>query len=526
MNNQDIYYNKYIKYKKKYLELKELNGSGFITKIFYPNSDLYGSKYNYLEDCLIKTKVIKQIIDKTNPEYFKNTIINHKDDIVISKDCNEYCQQNNEEKRNEILLEKFVEKDIIKIIKNSKKNIKIIDTISVLQNIEKVLFNYILPGLYLKFEGKLEEENFFKKIDEMSWVRAGRIKDKEVKAKELKKEIKAQIKVQDDNIKKKIYKTNIANIIKVYNIFCKINKLYYDYYKNFINKELLTELIEEKKLLLIKLKEEKKLLLIELNKIQPKVQLLIEVVELYFDFLDYYITNDIKPYTTYISPFEGNICTNDKIEFINNIGSAIDNEKKIFHYKVYENIFYGNIVNDNTLNNNTLNNNTLNNNTLNNNTLNNNTLNDNTLNDNTLNNNTLNDLNNFYIKIKSLSAPTKDNIESIESMKTSLVDILQRIKKNIIFIKEKNNSNYKYNSNYLIKTEFELGTKENFIINNPFEIIINRIKTLNIVNNETIWINYYDKYKYLFEIDYFPFLLKKSINIYLYKIFNYIKHHK
>jgi len=26
MNNQDIHYNKYIKYKTKYLELKELNG--------------------------------------------------------------------------------------------------------------------------------------------------------------------------------------------------------------------------------------------------------------------------------------------------------------------------------------------------------------------------------------------------------------------------------------------------------------------------------------------------------------------
>ena len=463
INNQDIYYNKYIKYKTKYLELKELNGSGFITKIFNPNLDLYGSKYNYLEDCLIKTKVIKQIIDKTTPEYFKNKIINHKDDIVIS-----------EEKRNEILLEKFVEKDIIKIIKNSKKNIRIIDTISVLQNIEKVLFNYILPGLYLKFEGKLEEENFFLKIDEMDWVRAGRRKDKEVKAKELKKEIKAQIKVQDDNKKKIIYKTNIANIIEVYNIFCKINELYYNYYKNFINKD---NLKEELRISLKEIQLKLKSLLIE---IQPKVQLLIEVVELYFDFLDYYITNDIKPHTTYISPFEGNVCTNDKIEFINNIGSAIDNEKKIFHYKVYENVFYGD-------------------------------------------GDTLNDLNNFYNKIKSLSAPTEDNIES---MKKSLVGILKKIKENIILIKENNNSNFKNNLNYLIKTEFELGTKKNFIINNPFEVIINRIETLKIVNNETIWINYYDKYINLFEINYFPFLLKKSINIYLYKIFNYIKHHK
>jgi len=30
INNQDIYYNKYIKYKTKYLELKELNGGGFL----------------------------------------------------------------------------------------------------------------------------------------------------------------------------------------------------------------------------------------------------------------------------------------------------------------------------------------------------------------------------------------------------------------------------------------------------------------------------------------------------------------
>jgi hypothetical protein len=105
-------------------------------------------------------------------------------------------------------------------------------------------------------------------------------------------------------------------------------------------------------------------------------------------------------------------------------------------------------------------------------------------------------------------------------MKKKLVDILIIIKKNIILIK--NNSNSTYNKNYLIETKFELGDIQNFIINNPFEIIINRIETLNIVDNETIWISYYDKYKYLFEIDYFPFLLKKSINIYLYKMFNFM----
>jgi hypothetical protein len=340
INNQDIYYNKYIKYKTKYLELKELNGLGIFSRVgswlkqpFKP-TDRYGSKnnYNYLEDCLIKTKVIKQIIDKMSSEDFKNKIINHKDkdNYIVDNSCNQYCQQYNEEKRNEKLLEKFVEKDIKKII---KKNIRIIDTISVLKDIENVLFDYILPGLYLKFEGKLQEENFFKKIDEIDWVRAGRIKDKEVKAKELKEEIEAQIKVQNNNKKEEkiIYKTYIANIIDVYNIFCKINELYYNYYKNFINKELL----------LIKLEEDKKLLLEKLNKIQPKLELLIEVIELYFFFLDYYIKNDIKPHTTYTSPFEGNVCTNDKIEFINNIGSIIDNQKKIFHYKVYENVFYG-----------------------------------------------------------------------------------------------------------------------------------------------------------------------------------------
>ena len=39
MNNQDIHYNKYIKYKTKYLELKELNGGLFYNIKGYFRSD-------------------------------------------------------------------------------------------------------------------------------------------------------------------------------------------------------------------------------------------------------------------------------------------------------------------------------------------------------------------------------------------------------------------------------------------------------------------------------------------------------
>ena len=438
MDMEDIYYNKYIKYKTKYLELKEQSGTGFMDNfkalIGYNNKDIYGSKYYYLENCLIKTKVIEKIIKTKDVDYIKNKIMTPPDyQDQLRTDCNEHCKEYYKMKNYNKQLKNFVEGDIIKIIKNS--NISVIDTISVLNDIEKVLFDHILPGLYLKFEGKLHEEDLEKKLDaeqtEKKWTYEIHQKTNQKKANELQKELEAQIKVknkvQDKNNKDN---KNIVNIIEVYNIFCNINKLYYNYYKNETNDKLKEELTKSLKEIELKLKS----LLIE---IQPKVKLLIEVVELYFFFLYYYINNNIKPHTTYKRPFEGNVCTDDKQEFIQNRGlEKIDNEKKIFHYKVYEKIFYGD------------------------------------------DGKTLEDLNSFYNDINKINNASSQ--EDLINMKNILRSILRKIDSNNINI----------------------------------DIDINK--------NKTTFYNYYLKYKYFFENDYYPFLLKKSINIFLYKIFNYI----
>ena len=95
MDMEDIYYNKYIKYKTKYLELKEQSGSGFMDNfkalIGYNNKDIYGSKYYYLENCLIKTKVIEKIIKTKDVDYIKNKIMTPPDyQDQLRTDCNEH----------------------------------------------------------------------------------------------------------------------------------------------------------------------------------------------------------------------------------------------------------------------------------------------------------------------------------------------------------------------------------------------------------------------------------------------------
>ena len=457
MDMEDIYYNKYIKYKTKYLELKEQSGNGGlnITKIFNPNLNLYGSKYYRLVECLIKTKVIKEIIITKDVDYIKNK-------ILIHKDINSIQEQGKDDME---LLENFVDDDIKKIIKKSKldivkpenqKDIRVKDIIRVLNDIESVLSDNILPSLYLKFEGKIQEEDFIKKLDVL-------ILGTERIQKKLKAEIEAQIKVQDNN-KKKIYKTNIDNIIKVYNIFCDIKIDYNNYYYSKNNKIVFT-----KENIKIKIKENNKLLLEKLGKIQPKVELLIEVVQLYFFILEYYIENEIMFYP-YHEMMPTKIQDKDNIyekeRFIKDIGDDITSINELFYYKVYENVFYGT---------------------------------------------TLTKLNEFYNNIKSFNAQSDRNINI---MKDYLVNILIEIKDNIILINNKVDNK--------VDNKF-LRIIEN--INKNYDDI-SSIKEYYITNKvshiDTKWFEYYEKNKELFKINFFPLLLKKCINIYLYQIFNVI----
>ena len=456
MDMEDIYYNKYIKYKTKYLELKEQSGSGGlnITKIFNPNLNLYGSKYYRLVECLIKTKVIKEIIITKDVDYIKNK-------ILIHKDINSIQEQGKDDME---LLENFVDDDIKKIIKKSKldivkpknqKDIRVRDIIRVLNDIESVLSDDILPSLYLKFEGKLQEEDLEKKLGVLI-LGAERIQKK------LKAEIEAQIKVQDNN-KKKIYKTNIDNIIKVYNIFCDIKIDYNNYYYSNNNKIVFTKENIKKKI-----KENNELLLEKLGKIQPKVELLIEVVQLYFFILEYYIENDIM-FFPYHEMMPTKIQDKDNIyekeRFIKDIGDEITSINELFYYKVYENVFYGD---DGT---------------------------------------TLTKLNEFYNNIKSFNAQSDRNINI---MKDNLVNILIEIKDNIILINNKVGNKFQRIIENINKNYDDISSIKKFYITNKVSHI------------DTKWFEYYEKNKELFTINFFPLLLKKSINIYLYQIFNVI----
>jgi hypothetical protein len=438
MDINDVYYDKYIKYKTKYLELKEQSGNGLIRKIFNPNLELYGYNYNLLDQCIIKTEVIKNIIEVKGIEYIRK--------IMDHPNKNRILQSNNPDGKY------IVDEETRKIIKNSKieklskksnknlNDLRVNDIDNVLNEINNVLFEVILPDLYYKFEKKLEGKIEFTIELEKRYQKFGQSEkdlDKEI-IEILRKEIETQINVKVKNENKK----NIDNIVKVYNNFGNIIKKYK-------NNEYDNENIEKET------KTEKDNLLIILNDIQPKVSMLIKIVELYFDFLKIYIINDIKRIMNDIYIYENN--------FISKINESI-NKKKLFLYKVYEIKYYGN--------------------------------------------DTLVKLNTFSSTIKNIIISEAN----IETTKNNLIEILEGLK---------------YNSDY----------NQNIIdnINSNYNSIINKLDNNNINNNynPSMWYKYYEYYestrwweyyninKNLFKIDNIPLLLKKSINIYLYKMFIY-----
>jgi len=305
MDINDLYYDKYIKYKTKYLELKEQSGNGLIKKIFNSNVELYGSNYYLLDQCIIKTEVIKKIIEVKGILNIKK-IIEHenKKRVLQSNQDNKY----------------IVDEETINIIKNSKieklskesnknlKDLRVDDIDNVLNEINNVLFEFILPDLYYKFEKKLEGKIEFTIELEKRYPKIHSSLedlDKEIIEK-LRKEIETQIKVKNEN-KKNI--DNIDNIVKVYNNF---GNIITKYNNNEYNKENIEKEIKTEKDNLLKI----------LNNIQPKVSMLIKIVELYFDFLKIYIINDIKRTMDDIYIYKNNFIS------IININESIKNKKK------------------------------------------------------------------------------------------------------------------------------------------------------------------------------------------------------
>ena len=150
--NQDIYYDKYLKYKTKYLELKELNGSGWFD-LFLSKKDIYGSYYKEFILEINKIKIIKEIKEVIGADCIKEMM-----KINLKVKFNDHYEKS---------LEKYFEdkdkdkKKIIQIIKKSN-NIQIKDIINVLEDIENILIfnNYppilILPELYVNFSEKLD----------------------------------------------------------------------------------------------------------------------------------------------------------------------------------------------------------------------------------------------------------------------------------------------------------------------------------------------------------------------------------
>jgi len=429
---EDIYYEKYIKYKTKYLELKEQSGNGLF---WNTNEDLYGSNYYELDQCIIKTEVIKKIIDVKGVKFIIKIIKHPDEERVLESNLNgedEYIVD--EETRNIIKNSKIetLEKESNRHLKDLR--VKHID--DVLNQINKVLLNFILPDLYYKFEEKLQGKikltiklglNFSK------FNYSPEDLDKE-KIEKLRTEIETQIKVKVKDVNKK----NIDNIVKIYNIFGKIITKYNnnEYKKDNIK-------IEKEK--------EKEQLLDILKTIEPKVPLLIKVVELYFYFLEIYIINDIKR--------SMNSIYNDENHLISILNEKIDNKKTLFLYKVFEDFYYGN----KTL------------------------------------------IENFDKEIKK-TILSDTNIKDFRSKLIEILTLIKTKKQNLFTI-----IIAKINSN--INTELN---RDNININyNPTKWYLWKERTM--------WWEYYKNNEYLFKIDYIPLLLKKSINIYLYKMFIYKK---
>jgi hypothetical protein len=327
MNMEDIYYNKYIKYKTKYLELKEQSGTGFF---YSSNEEIYGPNYEQLNKCIILTEVIKEIINIIEIEFIKKIIKREDRTQVLQtivdeeiKEIKEIINNNIKEKeevqKNNIKKLEKIKKIIInsKIDKLSKKenkhlsNIRLNNIVSVLNNIEEVLFdslfnNTILPKIYEIFKEKFE---------------AVEIKIKMIKNPESTKTKKLEA-------KKATYDKNMNMITTVYNTFCIVMQDYYNYYNSYYDNIIIknyedyynSEKVEEKSKktdIIIKNTENKNILIKSLNDIQPKVPLLIKTIELYFYFLNFYIENDIKPHSTFIKnittkPFEVKPCSHNQ----------------------------------------------------------------------------------------------------------------------------------------------------------------------------------------------------------------------
>ena len=490
INTQDIHYNKYIKYKTKYLELKEQSGSGSgFFNLFSSKKDIYGRYYDEFVFEINKIKIIKEIKEVIGADRIKEMMkINSETPrINIFFEFNDHYNK---------LLEKFFEdkdkdkKKIIQIIKKSN-NIKIKDIINVLEDIENILiFNtyppkFILPELYVNFSEKLDTFKN-KPIEE---YKKKQKKIQLTKAQELKIELELGNKENDD------YKQNIDIIKNIYFIFCDIKNGYQDYYNNFYsninnyndyyskdskNNQKLKDTINEKN------EEYKKKLIMNLNIIKPKVPLLLEAIELYFYFLKYYIDNDIKPYTYYTNtsninkPFQFDPYIKDQESFIFNIGKKEHHTRDKMINKIFERYLYSEkyLYCDKYLNSEEY-----------------------LLSDTILN---------LFNQINSLT--------DFNYIKLLLVKTLNDTKKNIVKLTSKNGNFQKFKSEE----------------NNPIDKIINIIEEnfVAIKLNDTItWEMYHNNYQNkidnLLMYDNFNFpLLKKCINIYLYKIFDYISSKK
>ena len=457
INIDDVYYDKYIKYKTKYLELKEQSCNGLF---WNTNEDLYGSNYYELDQCIIKTEVIKKIINVKGIPYIKN-IIKH-----LNKERGLESNFNGEE-------DYIVDELTRNIIKNSKietmdkesnrhlKNLRVKDIDNVLNQINKVLLNFILPDLYYKFEEKLQGKiklTIKIGLNHHKFNYTPEELDNKIIEK-LRKEIETQIKVKvkDENIK------NIDNIVEIYKIFGEIiTKYNNEYIKKYIEKDEKKELVEntfiqkKKELVENTFIPKKKELLEILKKIEPKVPLLIKVVELYFYFLEFYIINNIKRSMDSIY--------SDENHFQSILNKKINDKETLFLYKVYEDSYYGNKKL----------------------------------------------IENFDKEIKK----TILSDTNIEYFTSNLIEILNQIRTKIISIEKENLFTIIINNiNSNINTELN---RDNININ------YNPTKWYKYYES-TRWLEYYKNNEYLFKIDYIPLLLKKSINIYLYQMFIYKK---
>ena len=585
MDINDVYYDKYIKYKTKYLELKEQSGNGRFSNMFTSNKEKYGYYYDDFVLEINKIKVIKEIKKVIGVEGIKEMM---KINTLTNKSI--YDEFNNH--YNKLLKNIFENEDnnkkIIQIIRKSKRNdLKIKHIITVLEDIEDILiFNtyppkLILPELYVKFLEKLHtlekkpiEEVKKKKKKELekeleaeikkqykeitdniaeteAEARKKRIKEKIEKikkqnhfinesnnkfkdiiditekenkineeaekiaevlenvedvnrktSKEIKKEeeellnINKEIRIQltraqelklelqigeIGNKEKDEYKQNIESIKNIYLIFCKIKNGYQDYYNDYYSKinnyndyySIINDQNKKNAINIIN-EEYKKELIINVNNIIPKVPLLLEAIDLYFDFLKYYIINDIKPYTffsnidTINKPFQLNKYIIDQNHFLYYIGYNGTLPRSVMINKIFEKYLYSDRV---------------------------------------------------FVLLNQINS-----LKDFEYMKNLLVNTLNDTKDNILNIISKNNHIDGYFEQFM-----KIFGSQN---DNPFDkiiIIINdNYNNINIKSNNTITWEIYHK-KYQNEIDNilkynnfnFP-LLKKCINIYLYKIFNHI----